>query len=177
MTLYDKIAADLGLDREQVKKVAHAMGYSAPLRAPDLFKDVGDFHRKFSLEAHPTDHRPELLPPDVLKFRLEFMQEELDEFRASHDQDDLAGCADALADLVYVALGTAHLMGIPFDDVWAEVQRANMTKVRATGADDPRTKRKHAMDVVKPAGFVPPDHRRALRLLPSDILDDMGKTR
>jgi hypothetical protein len=32
-----------------------------------------------------------------------------------------------------------------------------MTKVRADGADDPRSKRHHTMDVVKPEGFEPPE--------------------
>jgi hypothetical protein len=37
-----------------------------------------------------------------------------------------------------------------------------MTKVRASGADDPLSKRQHAADVVKPPGFRKPDHRPAL---------------
>ena len=38
---------------------------------------------------------------------------------------------DALIDLTYVAMGTAYMMGLPWQDLWDEVQRANMSKVRA----------------------------------------------
>lgn len=156
-----------------------------------LFEDVGAFHEKFGL-PHAGELRPAPLSADLVRYRGGFLLEELAEW--FHDQgaeeaanrlrelirdlqklvwrdapmEGLAGSADALADLVYVALGTAHLSGLPFDAHWAEVQRANMAKERATGADDARSKRGHALDVVKPAGWRGPDHwpillARALR--------------
>lgn len=142
--------------------------------------------------AHDDEGLPPApLAPDVLSYRIAFMIEELAEFCASQGASDtasrlrevealikemapevaeegvvpargLADGADALADLVYVALGTAHLMRLPFDAVWAEVQRANMAKERATGADDPRSKRRHSLDVVKPPGWKAPDHWPAI---------------
>ena len=124
----------------------------------DLFADVGRFHEKFELPHFPQARL--IMPPaDVFGFRFKFMNEELMEFFDAFVANDLAGMADALADLVYVALGTAHLCGLPFNEVWAEVQRANMTKERRTqdGSLDPRSKRKHSLDVVKPAGWKPPD--------------------
>jgi predicted HAD superfamily Cof-like phosphohydrolase len=67
---------------------------------------------------------------------------------------------DALIDLVYVALGTADLMGLPWEKMFEEVQRANMAKERAKSADESmaKTGRGHVLDVVKPAGWTPPDH-------------------
>lgn len=121
-----------------------------------LFDDVGDFHRKFGLD-NDRNTSPTLLPEDVNTFRIEFMMEELNEFRDAIVEDDLYKAADALIDLVYVALGTAHMMGLPFEDLWAAVQRANMAKERATGGDDARSKRRHSLDVVKPEGWRPPD--------------------
>lgn len=129
----------------------------------DLFKDVGDFHRKFDLPAHPCEQEPCLLEADVVEYRTGFMQEELDEFKEACRNGDKAKAVDALADLTYVALGTAHLMAMPFNDVWAEVHRANMTKERAKSSDDPRSTRKHALDVVKPADFRPPDIEGVLK--------------
>lgn len=41
--------------------------------------------------------------------------------------------AHELADVVYVAYGTAHSLGIPLDDVIAEVHRANMSKTDGNG--------------------------------------------
>jgi len=61
------------------------------------------------------------------------------------------GVADALADVIYVALGTAYRMGLPFDEIWGAVQAANMRKVRGL------TKRGNKVDAMKPAGWVGPE--------------------
>jgi dCMP deaminase len=130
-----------------------------------LFDDVGDFHRKFGLPySGDGGGPPALLDKETGAFRWKFLVEEMREYGDAVRAGDLAGAADALADLIYVALGTAHMMRLPFDDIWDEVQRANMSKERATGADDPRSARGSALDVVKPAGFRPPDHARALAM-------------
>jgi predicted HAD superfamily Cof-like phosphohydrolase len=121
------------------------------------FTDVGHFHEKFGLNSANLKVGPQDVPEDWLLMRQKFMQEELDEFVEALSGDDIAGMADALVDLVYVAMGTAHLLGLPWDELWAEVQRCNMAKERATGADDPRSKRAHVIDIVKPAGWTPPD--------------------
>jgi len=126
-----------------------------------LFEDVGDFHRKFGL-PNDQDTKPNILPEDVMSFRVNFMQEELNECIVAYETGDLPKVADALCDLVYVALGTAHLMGLPFNKLWAEVQRANMTKERATSSDDIRSTRKHSLDVVKPLGWQPPNIEQVL---------------
>lgn len=122
------------------------------------FDDVGDFHKKFGLD-NATHHGafPREVPDDVIEFRRKFMQEELDEFIEGWEEGDHAKMADALVDLTYVAMGTAHLQGYPWEVLWSEVQRANLQKVRASGADDPRGKRGHVLDVVKPEGWQPPD--------------------
>lgn len=134
------------------------------------FEMVGEFHRKFGLPTTPApgcaswDKRPPaLLEPDAFLFRLQFMYEELGEVLAAYRAGDLVGVADGLADLDYVVAGTAHMMAIPHDAVVKEVQRANMAKERATGADDGRSKRGSALDVVKPAGWTPPDVAGVLR--------------
>ena len=119
-----------------------------------LFDLVGEFHRKFDL-PHAGETAPRLLSEQEAKFRFTFLMEETTELFEAHAEGDIAGCADALVDLVYVALGTAHMMGVPFDDVFAEVQRANMTKQRAQSADE--SKRGSALDVIKPKGWVGPD--------------------
>ena|SRR3990167_6357907 len=125
------------------------------------FELVGDFHRKFELPAFPG-RRLQMIEGRVFDFRFAFLKEELDELLAAQCRQDLPGIADALADLVYVALGTAHYYGIPFDAVFAEVHRANMEKVRAASDDDPRSKRNTKLDVVKPDGWRPPDILKAL---------------
>jgi predicted HAD superfamily Cof-like phosphohydrolase len=132
------------------------------------FGDVGQFHHKFGLPSVIFDGGPKPVNleddelQEVLQVRYNFMREELDEFMVGWTEDDIEQMADALVDLVYVAMGTAHFLGLPWEALWAEVQRANMKKVRATGDDDPLSKRHTRFDVVKPEGWRPPDLRRIL---------------
>jgi predicted HAD superfamily Cof-like phosphohydrolase len=137
-----------------------------------FFQDVGEFHKKFDLPRYTVqgDPRmagsaaPRILPDDELAFRTKFMVEELQEFRDACAAKDVAKAADALVDLVYVALGTAHMMHVPFDECWDTVQECNMQKERANSASDPRSTRKHRFDVVKPKGWKPPDLTKILSL-------------
>lgn len=136
------------------------------------YDDVKDFHLKFEV---PTDESRQLglMPLDEVEYRAAFLGEELDEFKAACYAGDLPGAADALIDLVYVAKGTALLLGISpacWEELWADVQRANMAKERATSAADPRSKRSHSLDVVKPAGWVGPDGAAILRKHGADFL-------
>jgi len=124
--------------------------------------DIKDFHTKFGLEN--LDPEPKLLEDDLFNFRKDFLLEELDELVVAHMAGNLEGAADALVDLVYVALGTAYLMGIPFEACWQEVHWANMRKERAESAED--SKRGSEFDVVKPDGWEPPDLRPLLGLEP-----------
>lgn len=118
----------------------------------DLFQDVERFHQKFARQPLTT---PGFLDPEAEKFRTNFLQEEFDEFKKALAERDLAEALDALIDLTWVALGTAHLMGLPFNAGWDEVVRANMSKVAATRAD--QSKRGYALDIVKPEGWRGPN--------------------
>jgi predicted HAD superfamily Cof-like phosphohydrolase len=106
------------------------------------FDDVGDFHQKFNLDN--TTHKPagpRPLDAGLLKFRINFLIEELREFVQAIDfQETTDGeitvivnhekAFDSLLDLAYVVKGTAHVMGYPWQRGWDEVQRANMAKER-----------------------------------------------
>lgn len=118
----------------------------------DMFDDIKRFHQKFNL---PGREIPGFLEPELLDFRKKFLQEELNEFADACELNDLVRAFDALIDLVYVALGTAWLMNMPFDEGWAVVHAANMRKVRANRPED--SKRGSTYDVVKPAGWIPPE--------------------
>jgi len=112
------------------------------------FEDVSEFHVKILRQEQPP---PQLVDGMNLLNRVRFLEEEIMELQTAHQMEDLVGVADALADLVYVALGTAYQMGIPFDAVWAAVHKANMTKARGI------TKRGMAVDAVKPIDWVGPE--------------------
>lgn len=121
-------------------------------RASTDHQDVRDFHEKFGV---PQGDEPCMLGLATYMFRKNFLQEELDEFMEAYSEGDLHKAADALVDLVYVAHGTAAMMGLPWASLWNEVQRANMSKVRATSAE--QSKRGSALDVIKPEGWTGPD--------------------
>ena len=116
------------------------------------FHDVIDFHNKYGL-VYTGKVRP--LDKSTQAYRIHFLEEELNEFIQSANLDDTVGMADALIDIVYVAMGTAYMMGLPWQKLWNEVQRTNMNKIRATDAN--QSKRKNSLDVVKPQGWVGPD--------------------
>lgn len=120
------------------------------------FDDVGMFHRRFGLTS--VSHEgvgPREPEEEVMDFRARFMQEELDEFNEAREDGDEAKMFDALLDLVYVALGTAHLRGYPWPAGWELVQQANMAKVRAT--DPEQSARGGIWDVIKPVDWEAPD--------------------
>lgn len=127
------------------------------------FDDVGVFHTKFDLPSVTTEGAGSReIDFELMDFRSKFLEEELIEFREGLDEADHAKMFDALLDLAYVAFGTAHLLGYPWQEGWERVQKANMAKVRAQ-ADGSDSKRGSSFDVVKPAGWEPPDIKDLLR--------------
>jgi predicted HAD superfamily Cof-like phosphohydrolase len=127
-----------------------------------MIEDVIAFRRKF---GHPVSPCPTHLTKRRLAERANAMLDELKEFGKAagltlyqgkfvpdpaHDQD-LAEQADGLVDLAYFVFGTAIMLGVPWQKHWIAVQSANMEKIPGpTG------------DVVKPAGWIRPDHDRIL---------------
>jgi len=117
-----------------------------------MWSDIQAFHERFLL---PQNEVPSVPDVEMFAFRFKFMHEELEEFREAVGGNDVGKAFDALIDLVYVAMGTAYIMNLPWDDGWAEVQKANMMKMRAKKVSD--STRGSMYDVVKPKGWVPPD--------------------
>lgn len=113
------------------------------------FSDVADFHEKILHDfAAPT---PTLVSPEYVEERVRFLLEEVEEFMTDARMGNIVGAADALADIVYVALGTAYRMGLPFPEVWNAVQAANMRKERGM------TSRGNKVDAIKPPYWVGPE--------------------
>lgn len=112
---------------------------------------VDAFHRAFGL---PRATEPNAdIPADLAELRIRLLNEEAEEFAEAARAGDLVGVADALADVVYVAYGTALTYGIDLDEVLAEVHRSNMSKLDADGRPILRDDGK----VVKSDRYTPPD--------------------
>jgi predicted HAD superfamily Cof-like phosphohydrolase len=107
-------------------------------------QDVAEFH---SLINQPPWVGPiAAMPIETLFTRNRLILEETQELIDATNANDVVGIADALADIVYVAYGTAYTYGIDLDAVLAEVHRSNMSK-------DPGPTGK----AVKGARYSPPD--------------------
>lgn len=146
------------------------------------FDDVGEFHLRFGLHNITAtslddviDGRSSMAGPtmaeadeELMGFRIKFLREELQEFEDGYAEQDIAQMADALIDLVYVAMGTAHFLGLPWQELWNEVQAANMAKIRAA-KDGSDSKRGSSFDVVKPEGWTPPNIENTLKNYGFDI--------
>lgn len=111
------------------------------------FKRVLEFHEKFDL---PIEDRP-VLENSVAQRRMEHIYEETEELQDAIDMDDLPGVADALVDIVYLCLGMAVNLGIPWEQCFAAVHQANMLKSKGT-KDGPSH-----LGIVKPKGWKAPD--------------------
>tara|TARA_R110000851_G_scaffold126847_4_gene258608 strand:+ start:365 stop:1066 length:702 start_codon:yes stop_codon:yes gene_type:complete len=111
-----------------------------------------DIYRMHSQHGLTIRSKPALLTASEQRFREEFLREELLEFELACRGKDLPEAADALIDLVVVAMGTAVMMGLPWHALWADVLRANMSKVRGSS----ERAQGEAQDLIKPEGWVAP---------------------
>lgn len=124
-------------------------------------RNVEQFHKKFGVDV-AGNQRPDILAADLFEFRRKFLEEELKEFVDAHGKGDVVKAIDSLIDLVYVAHGTALLMGVTphqWNACWQAVHQANMLKVRVESADESQasTGRGHGTDVRKPDGWQSPE--------------------
>jgi predicted HAD superfamily Cof-like phosphohydrolase len=116
---------------------------------------VGDIWR---MHSHYGFHEKiaELSPEDLktlLKFRIDFLQEELNEMK---DADNAEDVVDALIDLCVVAIGTLDIYDIDSEYAWDRVHDANMNK--KVGIKESRPNPLGLPDLIKPEGWVAPSH-------------------
>lgn len=117
---------------------------------------VCDFHLSYDL---PVAAAPSAaIPAEQAALRQALIDEEIGELREAAAAGDIVAIADALADVVYVAYGTACVYGIDLDAVLDEVHASNMTKLGADG----RPIRRADGKVLKGPDYRPPDIARVL---------------
>ena len=119
-----------------------------------FYTDVRDFHQAF---GQRVGEKPEL--PDVSErtLRMKLITEEFNELCDAEQANDIVEVADAIADIIYIACGTAVSYGIPLDDVFDEVHRSNMAKLV-----DGKVIRREDGKIQKPEGWTAPDIRSIL---------------
>lgn len=126
-----------------------------PIRS--MYEDVSEFHQQILKNPHPET--PTLNSELWMIERYRFLLEEAEEFFESAEQGNIVKATDGLVDLIYVALGTLYMMGVPMQQCWDAVHKANMTKISGT------TKRGMRIDAMKPEGWVGPEKDIAAAIL------------
>lgn len=129
----------------------HRADRGSPGPLSRAWEQVGEFHRAYGLPTRTAATAD--VGSAMARLRQVLIEEEVGELRAAVVAGDLSGIADALADIVYVAYGTAHTYGIDLDAVLDEVHASNMTKLGADG----RPVRRADGKVLKGPAYRPPD--------------------
>ena len=117
---------------------------------------VYEFHETYGAMISNT---PVLPDTNTRKLRIDLLKEELDEFINGEAANNIVEIADALGDIMYVAIGAAISYGIPIDAVFSEIHRSNMSKLGADGKPIYREDGK----VLKGPNYTKPDVARIIR--------------
>ena len=122
-------------------------------------KDMEKMHQKYGVhEAVDKLDKGQLKA--FLQFRINFLQEELDEMKkaATPNQPiDSEEVVDALIDLCVVAIGTLDAFGVDSHKAWKEVLIANLNK--EVGVKESRPNPYGLPDLVKPEDWKAPNHK------------------
>jgi predicted HAD superfamily Cof-like phosphohydrolase len=109
---------------------------------------VKEFHKIFGL---PVGETITLLREERVELRANWLTEEIDEFRCAKNMTEQL---DAIADLIYFAIGVFVEMGVDGSKVFELVHEANMTKLDSEGKPLYENNK-----VTKPEGWTSPYQR------------------
>ena len=119
----------------------------------DIFSD----QRKF---MQACGQSTDILNLDQFNLYTRLVEEEVGELQDAISAEDRKECLDALIDIIVVAAGAIHSLGVDAEGAWKEVMRSNFDKV------DPKTGRVNKREdgkVLKPANWEPPRLERFVR--------------
>lgn len=131
----------------------------------NLIEDMAHMHDHYGVHGAIEKLDAEKLKM-FLKFRIDFLQEELDEMIKAYNEggenaaDDTV---DALIDLVVVALGTLDAFRVNSYEAWNRVYEKNMEKEVGVKASRPNPL--GLPDLIKPEGWTAPTHADNVGLL------------
>ena len=125
------------------------------------FKDMQDMHKKYGvnkwMQAEMQSDVDWKKINKFMQFRINMMQEELDETKAAFDKRDAEEMVDGMIDLCVFAIGTLEVFGVDANKAWDEVYKANMSK--EVGIKEGRPNPLGLPDLVKPKGWKGPEHK------------------
>lgn len=121
----------------------------------DWIKDINEMQTKYGVHDWIKKANPEQRN-EYLKFRAEFLKEELTELNNAIYHADSEEVVDALIDLCVVAIGTLDSFQVDGHKAWNEVLKANMNK--KVGVKEGRPNPLGLPDLTKPEDWEAPDH-------------------
>lgn len=115
------------------------------------------FHNSFEEE---NGKEPQLVEENMFMLRHRLMKEENDEYLEACWKGDLAEIADALGDQLYILCGTILKHGLQhkIEEVFAEIQRSNMSKL----GEDGKPIRRDDGKILKGNSYSKPDIKKIL---------------
>jgi len=127
------------------------------------FKDMQDMHKKYGVDKWMKNEKEtNFFPQDYtrlnnyMQFRLNMLQEELDETQNAFVNKDAEEVVDGIIDLCVFAIGTLEVFGVDANKAWDEVYKANMNK--EVGIKESRPNPLGLPDLVKPKDWKGPSH-------------------
>lgn len=171
---------DLTMPIQGIPKVTRLL---KKYRKPTLRDQVLAFHKRFN---QVIGDKPKVPDPKTVRFRMSLIAEEFFELlEATYDvhgsriggahailkalvtdgalKVDLPSFIDAVGDLMYVLEGTAIVFGVDMMPVFAEIQRANLSKEPMyVQAKDEHHATGNTIKPTKPEGWSPPDIAKVL---------------
>lgn len=119
------------------------------------FEQLKEFHEIY--DCHRSE-KPNLPSQDVRDMRQRILEEEYTEYLDAEQDNNIVEIADALADIIYVAIGTAVAYGIPIDKIFEEVHNSNMSKL----GQDGKPLRREDGKVLKGPNYFRPNIKRII---------------
>ena len=125
----------------------------------DWVEDIHQMHNHYGMHEK-FDKFDDDMKKKFLKFRADFIQEELNELKDNMDNPE--EIVDALIDICVVAIGTLDAFSIDSHKAWDEVLKANMNK--KVGVKPGRPNPLGLPDLMKPTkethgyDWTPPNH-------------------
>jgi predicted HAD superfamily Cof-like phosphohydrolase len=122
-------------------------------------KDINQMHAKFGVHNWMEKKLAEKDYESIntyLKFRIDFLKEELSETSFAFSAKDPEEIVDGLIDLCVVAIGTLDAFGVDAHKAWDSVHEANMAK--EPGIKPSRPNPLGLPDLIKPKCWTAPSH-------------------
>lgn len=121
----------------------------------DWVQDIRNMHQKFGVREL-VDQFDQAKLKNYLQFRIDMLQEELDEAKKAILENDADGVVDALIDGCVFAIGTLDVFHVDAYEAWTRVHEKNMEK--SPGVKAARPNPWGLPDLIKPEGWTAPTH-------------------